>query len=95
MQYLWLRSLVLTSMRLHPGRIRFINWTASDVSSSSSWSVDFINVLMHALSRDTCHFPHACIYCQIGSTDDDDTTELRLVPADANQCKSALHPLVF
>eukprot|EP01111_Echinosteliopsis_oligospora_P017895 TRINITY_DN793_c0_g1_i1.p1 TRINITY_DN793_c0_g1~~TRINITY_DN793_c0_g1_i1.p1 ORF type:complete len:199 (-),score=66.51 TRINITY_DN793_c0_g1_i1:59-655(-) len=47
---------------------------------SKGYVIDFPYISLHAISRDTSHFPHPCIYCQLDSdsepvqedSDDDD-----------------------
>ena len=72
-------DLTITSKNVH--------WISKEADGRGSFQVDFFSLLMHALSRDTTHFASECIYCQIGSADDEESTELRLVPADAAQRK--------
>ena len=41
-------------------------WLPDDAQpAGSGYSVDFPQLLMHALSRDTAYFPHPAIYCQL------------------------------
>jgi hypothetical protein len=77
-------DLTITSKNVH--------WISKEADGRGSFQVDFFSLLMHALSRDTTHFASECIYCQIGSADDEESTELRLVPADAAQRKCVRVP---
>ena len=43
--------------------------------ADSGYSIDFPQLLMHALSRDTAFFPHPAIYCQLEQDDEDDGEE--------------------
>ena len=48
-------------------------WLPDDAQSTGSgYGIDFPQLLMHALSRDTAYFPHPAIYCQLEHDDDKD-----------------------
>lgn len=82
----------------HPGTLyittRSVHWL-SDTDMGKGFKTAFRSITMHAVSRDTETFPHACIYMQVESGESagayeeeedeeaDGTLELRIVPADA------------
>ena len=71
-------ALVITSDR--------VVWVASDGCSAeqNALEVDFLQLTMHAVSRDTSNFSHHCVFCVI-DTDNGGSSELRFVPEDAGQ----------
>ena len=43
--------------------------------AANGYAIDFPQLLMHALSRDTAYFPHPAIYCQLERDDEEDEDE--------------------
>nr|GMC94391.1 chloride conductance regulatory protein ICln [Ipomoea batatas] len=97
-------SLVLGNrLPLSPGTLyitsRKVVWL-SNTDTERGYAVDFLNISLHAVSRDPESYPSPCIYAQ-GDEDDDDSegsdtegnetldlsriTEMRVVPSDPNQ----------
>ncbi len=52
-------------------------WLSSE-DNNKGYSLDFPFISLHAVSRDTTHFPHQCLYCQLDvevPEEDDDEDE--------------------
>lgn len=48
-------------------------WLPNDAQpAGGGYSIDFPQLLMHALSRDTAYFPHPAIYCQLEQDEDEE-----------------------
>ena len=62
----------LGSGTLHITSKRVLWLPDSAQPAGSGYSIDFPQLLMHALSRDTAYFPHPAIYCQLEQDDDED-----------------------
>ena len=70
-------------------------WSSSD--GSERLVLEYPNIVIHAVSRDTSAFPHHCVYLQYvtqgseegeGEEEEEEVkmTEYRLVPSSTDQC---------
>ncbi|GAB5354915.1 hypothetical protein AAMO2058_000160400 [Amorphochlora amoebiformis] len=59
-----------------------IIWLHSE-AKEVGYSIDYHSLTLHAVSRDSKHFLHECVYCQIGFEGDD----FYLVPTDEKDVK--------
>jgi len=52
--------------------------------SNRGFELDYSTIVLHAVCRDTTHFPRPCLYCQLDfGIEGQAEIELRIVPADA------------